>query len=49
MWDYLHLSKSGYLKAFEPVHEILLQILLDEETEADEPIEWNLIFLKIKV
>lgn len=32
MWDYLHLTKSGYTKAFEPVHELLLQIL-DEEDE----------------
>lgn len=31
MWDYLHLSKSGYMKSFEPVHEILLQILADSE------------------
>lgn len=33
MWDYLHLSKSGYTKAFEAVHELLLQILDDEEDE----------------
>jgi hypothetical protein len=39
MWDYLHLTKSGYLKAFEPVHEVLLQILLDDENEAEDATE----------
>ncbi|ODM92619.1 Platelet-activating factor acetylhydrolase IB subunit beta [Orchesella cincta] len=37
MWDYLHLTKSGYIRGFEPVHELLLQIL-DEE---DEKIKRN--------
>ncbi|CAL8140081.1 unnamed protein product [Orchesella dallaii] len=37
MWDYLHLTKSAYTRAFEPVHELLLQIL-DEE---DEKIKRN--------
>lgn len=37
MWDYLHLSKAGYTRVFEPVHELLLQIL-DED---DEKLERN--------
>ncbi len=37
MWDYLHLSKAGYSRVFEPVHELLLQIL-DED---DEKLERN--------
>lgn len=40
MWDYLHLSKSGYSKSFEPVHEVLLQILLDDENEVISVAEW---------
>lgn len=33
MWDYLHLTKSGYYKAFEPVHELLLQLLGENDVE----------------
>ena len=31
MWDYLHLTKSGYLKAFEPVYDLLLQLLNESD------------------
>jgi len=31
MWDYLHLTKSGYIKAFEAVHELLQQLLCENE------------------
>jgi len=32
LWDYLHLTKSGYEKCFEPVHELLSQILSEDST-----------------
>lgn len=35
MHDYLHLTNSGYCKAFEPVYELLTQLLTEEETEKD--------------
>jgi platelet-activating factor acetylhydrolase IB subunit beta/gamma len=35
MHDYLHLTNSGYSKAFEPVYELLLQLLSEGETEKD--------------
>ncbi|XP_069675076.1 platelet-activating factor acetylhydrolase IB subunit beta homolog [Periplaneta americana] len=35
MHDYLHLTNSGYRKAFEPVYELLLQLLTEGETEKD--------------
>jgi len=34
MYDYLHLTPQGYRKVFEPVHELLLQLLNDEEGDA---------------
>lgn len=41
MHDYLHLTNSGYSKAFEPVYELLLQLLSEGETEKDlTPSEW---------
>ena len=41
MHDYLHLTNSGYCKAFEPVYELLLQLLSEGETEKDlTPSEW---------
>jgi hypothetical protein len=33
MDDYLHLTPQGYLKAFEPVHELLCQLLAEGEKE----------------
>lgn len=35
MPDYLHLSEAGYRKAFEPVYELLLQLLSEGEEEKD--------------
>ena len=35
MFDYLHLTNTGYVKAFEPLHEILLQLLSENEPEKD--------------
>ena len=35
MHDYLHLTNSGYHKAFEPVHDLLLQLLSEGEPEKD--------------
>lgn len=35
MYDYLHLTPNGYRKVFEPLHDLLLQ-LLAESDEADE-------------
>jgi platelet-activating factor acetylhydrolase IB subunit beta/gamma len=31
MHDYLHLTQKGYDKAFEPVNELLLQLLSESE------------------
>jgi len=31
MWDYLHLTKSGYFKAFESVYDLLLQLLTESD------------------
>jgi hypothetical protein len=36
MWDYLHLTKSGYSKAFEPVYDLLLQLLSETEKLAEK-------------
>ena len=52
MYDYLHLTQKGYDKAFEPVNELLLQLLseIDSEhvrTEAEgASAEWNDILFK---
>ncbi|XP_057664625.1 platelet-activating factor acetylhydrolase IB subunit beta homolog [Diorhabda carinulata] len=35
MYDYLLLTNSGCKKAFEPVHELLMQLLADGEIEND--------------
>jgi len=35
MYDYLHLTVTGYEKVFEPVHELLTQILTENEPEPD--------------
>ncbi|PSN31057.1 Platelet-activating factor acetylhydrolase IB subunit beta [Blattella germanica] len=35
MHDYLHLTNSGYEKAFEPVHDLLMQLLTEGEPEKD--------------
>ncbi|XP_054278799.1 platelet-activating factor acetylhydrolase IB subunit beta homolog [Macrosteles quadrilineatus] len=35
MPDYLHLSDAGYRKAFEPLHDLLLQLLSEGEEEKD--------------
>lgn len=35
MHDYLLLTNAGSRKAFEPVHELLLQLLNEGETEKD--------------
>jgi len=39
MWDYLHLTTSGYNKAFEPVYDLLLQVLNDSEGIPPEVLE----------
>ena len=33
MHDYLHLTQKGYDKAFEPVNDLLVQLLSESETE----------------
>ena len=33
MYDYLHLTQKGYDKAFEPVNELLLQLLSEFDGE----------------
>lgn len=33
MYDYLHLTQKGYDKAFEPVNELLMQLLAESESE----------------
>ncbi|XP_014667754.1 PREDICTED: platelet-activating factor acetylhydrolase IB subunit gamma-like [Priapulus caudatus] len=33
MYDYLHLTKIGYWKAFEPVYELLEQILITDKVD----------------
>lgn len=35
MYDYLLLTNAGSKKAFEPVHELLVQLLSEGETEKD--------------
>lgn len=35
MFDYLHLTASGYEKVFEPVYELLVQLLQENEPEPD--------------
>ena len=33
MHDYLHLTQKGYDKAFEPVNDLLIQLLTESETD----------------
>ena len=33
MHDYLHLTNKGYEKAFEPVNDLLTQLLTESETD----------------
>lgn len=41
MYDYLHLTNAGYEKAFEPLAELLQQLLSEGEVEHDlTPSEW---------
>lgn len=35
MYDYLHLTNAGYEKAFEPLAELLQQLLSEGEVEHD--------------
>lgn len=35
MFDYLHLTAKGYEKVFEPVHELLTQLLGENDPEPD--------------
>lgn len=35
MYDYLHLTPNGYRRVFDPLHDLLLQ-LLAESSEADD-------------
>lgn len=35
MFDYLHLTNAGAKKAFEPIYDLLSQILTEHETEKD--------------
>ena len=35
MPDFLHLSDAGYRKAFEPLHDLLTQLLYENEKEKD--------------
>jgi platelet-activating factor acetylhydrolase IB subunit beta/gamma len=37
MYDYLHLTQKGYTKAFEPVNELLTQLLQELEGEIERP------------
>ena len=37
MWDYLELTQKGYSKAFEPVHELLTQLISEMEGELCRP------------
>jgi len=37
MYDYLHLTQKGYFKAFEPVNELLTQLLQEMEGEIQRP------------
>jgi len=37
MWDYLHLTQKGYSKAFEPVNELLSQLISEMEGELRRP------------
>lgn len=35
MFDYLHLTAAGYEKVFEPLYELLTQLLTEGEPEPD--------------
>lgn len=35
MFDYLNLTNTGYKKVFEPIYDLLTQILNENETEKD--------------
>ena len=37
MYNYLHLTNKGYQQAFEPVNDLLLQILQEMEGDAVRP------------
>jgi len=37
MWDYLELTQKGYSKAFEPVNELLTQLISEMEGELCRP------------
>lgn len=37
MWDYLELTQKGYSKAFEPVNELLSQLISEMEGEISRP------------
>ncbi|XP_023345414.1 platelet-activating factor acetylhydrolase IB subunit gamma [Eurytemora carolleeae] len=37
MYDYLHLTQKGYSMAFEPVNELLIQLLQEMEGEVERP------------
>lgn len=39
MWDYLHLTHVGYKRAFEPVYDLLLQLLAEWEKEKEPELE----------
>ena len=46
MHDYLHLTNKGYEKAFEPVNDLLTQLLTESETdhvrtEAEGAADWK--------
>ena len=46
MHDYLHLTQKGYDKAFEPVNDLLIQLLTESETdhvrtEAEGSADWG--------
>ena len=48
MHDYLHLTQKGYDKAFEPVNDLLVQLLTESETdlvrtEAEGAADWKII------
>lgn len=46
MFDYLNLTNAGYKKVFEPIFDLLSQILSENEPEKDlTPSEWNSIVI----
>jgi platelet-activating factor acetylhydrolase IB subunit beta/gamma len=39
MYDYLHLTPNGYRKVFEPLHDLLIQLLAETNGTQQQPAD----------